>query len=294
MSSFKKFCSGHDDMPPLWPVAPRWPLDEKLKAMLSSRIELSLDIVEMMAREQRTNIHYSHFTYLMDVCKNSSTDQPLSVTEWAALVLAPAGYAPEDVVSDLGASTQLTHSQFSAELDEKFQCPCGLEISPKRYIPLAKRKCQSCNKPCKSECMCGASYCCRYCLKEDWNTHQTACERLYNSSSGVIWTLNQVEMNETLSESELRAAHGTHQSSQQSSMKQDRNPQPYAKQHYQPNFTDSSTECANCHKKDSENQSFKQCSKCHMVSYCCRECQKSDWKKHKKACQMNVAYLGRA
>ncbi|CAN0478200.1 unnamed protein product, partial [Ectocarpus sp. 8 AP-2014] len=28
----------------------------------------------------------------------------------------------------------------------------------------------------------------------------------------------------------------------------------------------------------------KRCSQCHAVGYCSRECQKADWKKHRKAC----------
>lgn len=38
--------------------------------------------------------------------------------------------------------------------------------------------------------------------------------------------------------------------------------------------------CANCGKTDS----LKRCAKCKKTSYCSRDCQKNDWKPHKKAC----------
>ncbi|EFX85304.1 hypothetical protein DAPPUDRAFT_314032 [Daphnia pulex] len=40
--------------------------------------------------------------------------------------------------------------------------------------------------------------------------------------------------------------------------------------------------CANC-KKTSPN--LKLCSRCLSISYCCKECQRSDWSNHKTVCQ---------
>lgn len=41
------------------------------------------------------------------------------------------------------------------------------------------------------------------------------------------------------------------------------------------------TSCANCTKTGAE---LKSCARCHTVHYCNRDCQKSHWKTHKKAC----------
>ncbi len=41
-------------------------------------------------------------------------------------------------------------------------------------------------------------------------------------------------------------------------------------------------ECAHCKKSGLK---FKHCSACKSVYYCSRECQKSDWKRHKKECK---------
>ncbi|QPC70128.1 hypothetical protein HYE68_000880 [Fusarium pseudograminearum] len=43
------------------------------------------------------------------------------------------------------------------------------------------------------------------------------------------------------------------------------------------------TSCSACQKSPPE-VSLKRCAKCSTESYCSRECQKNDWKKHKKTC----------
>ncbi|KAK5111610.1 hypothetical protein LTR85_011788 [Meristemomyces frigidus] len=44
--------------------------------------------------------------------------------------------------------------------------------------------------------------------------------------------------------------------------------------------------CGNCNKleKDPEHAPLKECNKCHSILYCSRDCQKADFKKHKKTC----------
>ncbi|KAF9178119.1 hypothetical protein BGZ51_008097 [Haplosporangium sp. Z 767] len=45
------------------------------------------------------------------------------------------------------------------------------------------------------------------------------------------------------------------------------------------------TSCSHCGKTRSESESpFKRCAKCRSIVYCTRECQKNDWKVHKKVC----------
>ncbi|KAJ9604573.1 hypothetical protein H2200_010686 [Cladophialophora chaetospira] len=43
-------------------------------------------------------------------------------------------------------------------------------------------------------------------------------------------------------------------------------------------------ECATCGKEATEKESLKRCGKCHETQYCSRECQKDDWKMHKRTC----------
>ncbi|KAF4448103.1 hypothetical protein F53441_8419 [Fusarium austroafricanum] len=46
--------------------------------------------------------------------------------------------------------------------------------------------------------------------------------------------------------------------------------------------------CNNCHKEEPTVQ-LKRCAKCSTTPYCSRECQKADWKAHKKICGLNAS-----
>lgn len=47
----------------------------------------------------------------------------------------------------------------------------------------------------------------------------------------------------------------------------------------------STKKCTHCNKVDSDPEKpFKPCSKCQTALYCSRDCQKANWKQHKKTC----------
>ncbi|KAJ9652709.1 hypothetical protein H2201_009203 [Coniosporium apollinis] len=49
-------------------------------------------------------------------------------------------------------------------------------------------------------------------------------------------------------------------------------------------------QCASCAKtKSNSGIDLKRCAKCQTTHYCSRECQKADWKKHKRVCASNAA-----
>lgn len=52
---------------------------------------------------------------------------------------------------------------------------------------------------------------------------------------------------------------------------------------------DESQQCANCAKAGTTENGLKRCAKCKTTLYCSRDCQKSDWKTHKKICASNAA-----
>lgn len=43
--------------------------------------------------------------------------------------------------------------------------------------------------------------------------------------------------------------------------------------------------CSQCQKEEQSEREFQKCSGCHLVYYCSRACQKSNWKVHKKICK---------
>jgi mitochondrial splicing suppressor protein 51 len=49
---------------------------------------------------------------------------------------------------------------------------------------------------------------------------------------------------------------------------------------------------ASCGKASSKDTSLKRCAKCRTIHYCSRDCQKADWKQHKKVCAMAAQKSG--
>ena len=53
--------------------------------------------------------------------------------------------------------------------------------------------------------------------------------------------------------------------------------------------------CWHCHlQEDAVLRRFQCCKRCSMALYCSRECQRSDWKKHRKACRFHIVPVGKA
>ncbi|KAG9230151.1 hypothetical protein BJ875DRAFT_488239 [Amylocarpus encephaloides] len=46
--------------------------------------------------------------------------------------------------------------------------------------------------------------------------------------------------------------------------------------------------CTACDKPSTEDKPLKPCAKCQSVHYCSRDCQKADFKKHKKVCALKA------
>jgi len=271
MKKFKDFCSTADGLPPLWPFAPQWPFDNQLKVRIAAKAGIAgTPIIAHMGLQEEMDRRSNHLYQLLDLYKNSPDKH--TVSEWVNLTIAPAGYEPDDVVAALGASTRMTSIEFEQAVIALFP----LEHSS-AYTPLdnSMRVCDACDKMSTSQCMCGAAYCSRECLRKNWANHRSTCKMICNNNfMGLSWMLNECEMRERLTDSQFRDAEGASSSASSEPLRKA-----------------GGTSCAHCHKSDKKN---KKCSGCGFVHYCSKECQRSDWKKHKALCKSNSARLKEA
>lgn len=212
-----------------------------------------------------------HMYHLFDHYQQDSPDERRTITEWVNLIVVPAGYEPDDVVSALGPSTRKTSTEFEKAVVALFPLKHSSTYTP---LDSALRVCDACDETSSSQCMCGAPYCSRDCLRKNWANHRSTCKMIYdNNFMGLSWRLNECEMRDRLTDSQFRDAMGVTSGVTDALRKA------------------AATSCANCHKSDKKN---KKCSACGFVHYCSKECQKSDWKKHKSLCKDSVAKLKEA
>ncbi|KAK9823562.1 hypothetical protein WJX72_003801 [[Myrmecia] bisecta] len=67
-------------------------------------------------------------------------------------------------------------------------------------------------------------------------------------------------------------------------------PEDWARKHLQ---EESRVFCQNCYEGEKPGEQFARCSQCKTTFYCSRECQKADWRDHKKRCQEFAARLAK-
>ena len=193
-----------DGVPPLWPKAPTWPSDKRLKERLteelSSTAKLPVQILEMLCtgRQRRSDECWGHLVYLVRQydsngnckiylllihCFFSPNNikyfrlEKKTIDEWAKLLLPTCGFCDGRFL--IKRSSLVTAQNFIKEYS-KIMTLSEVYIRPQVPIP---RKCDECNKPCTSECMCGESFCSRACLKKSWGSHKSICEAVFENAS---------------------------------------------------------------------------------------------------------------
>ena len=269
MMNYKSYCSATDGLPPLWPFPPLWPTNAEIRTNFGALMRVPLQTVDFLCGDQRSaDMHWNHSCFLLDAL-NDGSDATRSAAEWVALVAAPAGYDTSYILRHLGATTQLSHAQFSKSMVD---CLSMLKRSSDPYTPCADlvRKCDTCKVSCTSECMCGEAYCSRECMRKDWACHRATCMLIYDNNT-MGWALTQFEMHGRLSKAQfdaaLRGGSVSAMSDTQGGLRKV-----------------AAAACSNCNNSDKK---MKICGKCRLVSYCSPECQKADWKQHKSSCGIN-------
>ena len=163
-----------DGLPCLWPHAPNWQIDDKIRNKLIQRLNMGVPEFVFRSDQRRMDDRFIHMNYIAD---NIPKDVILSSKEWAERILVPSGWNPPPGLSDKDTVTK-----------EAFFKSCGNGTAggmandytrPKIPIP---RKCDHCKMECMSVCACGEAYCSRKCLRENWKDHKRICATVYDNN----------------------------------------------------------------------------------------------------------------
>ena len=204
---FTSTLSPHDNMPPLWPRAPRWPHDSSLKSRLFEKTfgktglpRATFDMVVSSYLQQRDqDCRYRHCQHLVD---NVNTTEVKTMAEWAAMLLTKSGWVADGFA---GGGDKVTARSFMG----KWARSGGMKLAPSFKLPNSEQfsKCDECGKACTSECQCGELFCSRRCMAKQWAAHRKICETVHDNSEVAI-LLTQVEMHESLTSEEKWVALG--------------------------------------------------------------------------------------
>jgi hypothetical protein len=146
-----------------------------------------------------------------------------------------------------------------------------MAMDPKKRARFMGRACHNCFKTQTSMLKCSlcltAHYCSKECQKTDWRLHKATCDRGVESPSPAP--------------------------SQQQSLSSADSLQQHDDEHVDASVSGSGLEaneaCHSCSKLQSQiAERLKRCDRCRSVAYCSVQCQRSDWRAHKKACTKSV------
>jgi MYND finger len=270
LPKYESYLSPFDNSPALYPSAPLWPTDPEMCIRVNREIKPKPLHVNILALVLDTKIRQldgdnrsRHFDFLVAPC---SDEEEKSIKEWCENYVAPAGLETKKILKASGDPNMFVSKHVFIE--EYYNKNMELSLHPyeKPSFPIPK-PCDQCDAPCEMECLCGAPFCSRICLKFHFPQHRRVCEAIFEESKyGPVFTSTEFK--------KLRSAELAFNYSYMGDP---------AAIRLLPEGTLSQDTCGGCSRSELKNP--QRCSRCEQQVYCNRDCQKNHWARHKLVCK---------
>ena len=166
-----------DGAPPLYPHAPQWIFDERIKKQLITKLRLppmTNMMLQSFTHQRQLDACWRCFTA---ACDGVDESEPRPVEQWVKDILTPSGWklaSPPQVGS-------LAVKDFQEMVARAMQSG-ALSLLPTSGPPRTVQGfCDECGAPCLSECICGEAFCSRTCLRKAWPKHKPLCEQVVDN-----------------------------------------------------------------------------------------------------------------
>lgn len=182
-----EYCSvTKDRAPPLFPSGPRWIYDDELrKRLMPTGMDLHAWLLDSYTNQRKLDACWRCFG---GACDALPEDERRDMRAWYDDVVKPTGWQlPHN--SRILKMGSITRGQLVETIGTAMQRG-ELTMRPSSKPPTdVLGKCDECDAPCTSECICGESFCSRACLLKNWPSHQHICARvLEQAEMGAMLT----------------------------------------------------------------------------------------------------------
>ena len=203
---YKSYLCRSDGMPPLWPRAPAWPNDLKVRSELlqemAKKVRTPVHMLEFVIKanlnQRQIDQRWRHFNYLL---KRLDPDEKKSIDEWSSQLLPITGWKD----GNFRDRKQVVTAQEFGTQYQAFMALADQYNPPKPPIP---NQCDECKAFCNSECLCGEIFCSRKCQRISWKAgHRKICEQVYDNGTFATM-ISQIEMENIMTQNEKDFAYG--------------------------------------------------------------------------------------